>query len=132
MARRRVEPLTPAEWKVMKIVWRLGKCAARDVYETAGADHGMGQSTTKTLLRRLVEKGQLDTTRIGNSFLYEPTRSRIAALCSAADRLLEHVDEGAGRVLAYMLKQSELSPEDVAELRSLLDELPNDEEEDDS
>ncbi len=34
------EPLTTAEWKVMKIVWRLKACAARDVYEEAGRDFG--------------------------------------------------------------------------------------------
>ena len=33
MPREAPEPLTAAEWKVMKIVWRLKSCAARDVYE---------------------------------------------------------------------------------------------------
>ena len=32
MASKNPEPLTPAEWKVMRIVWQLGECAAWDAY----------------------------------------------------------------------------------------------------
>ena len=49
------EPLTAAEWKVMKIVWRRKECATREVYEEAAAEFGWSPSTTKTLLRRLTE-----------------------------------------------------------------------------
>jgi hypothetical protein len=31
-----IEAMTPAEWKVMKNVWRQKGCAARDVYTEAG------------------------------------------------------------------------------------------------
>src|SRR5262249_37133326 len=61
------EPLTPAEWKVMKIVWRRKQCAARDVYEEAGRLFGWAPTTAKTVLRRLVEKGHLTAEQIGNS-----------------------------------------------------------------
>ncbi len=56
MARQETYPLTPAEWKVMKIAWELKSCAARDVYQEAGRLYGMSASTVKTHLRRLVEK----------------------------------------------------------------------------
>ena len=35
--------LTDAEWKVMRIVWQLKTCAARDVYELAGERYGWKQ-----------------------------------------------------------------------------------------
>ncbi len=31
--------LSKAEWKVMKIVWGLGKTMAREVYSIAGEEH---------------------------------------------------------------------------------------------
>ena len=55
------ETLTPAEWKVMKVVWQQGSGAARDVYEVAGDTHGWAPSTVKTILRRLVSKPGLFT-----------------------------------------------------------------------
>ena len=121
MARRKNEPLTPAEWKVMKIAWQLKSCAARDVYQEAGKLHDMSASTVKTHLRRLVEKGFLATTRVGNSFLYRPSRPALGSLYTAADRLLENALHGTtGPLLAYMVKKSKLSGDELDQLRELL------------
>ncbi len=123
MAREVPEPLTAAEWKVMKIVWRLRSCAARDVYEEAGGAFGWAPSTAKTLLRRLVDKGHLRATPVGTSYLYKPAHPAWASLAGAADTLLENTLEGMdGRLLAYMVKKSKLTPDDLAQLRALLDE----------
>lgn len=122
MSRESPEPLTAAEWKVMKIVWRLKSCAARDVYEEAGREHGWAPSTTKTLLRRLVDKNHLAVTPVGTSFLYRPARPAWNSIAGAADTLLDHTMDGmGGKLLAYMVQKSRLSPEDLAKLRDLLD-----------
>lgn len=121
--RTSAEAPTPAEWKILRIVHAEESCAAREVVAIAAADFGWSSSTTKTLLRRLVAKGQLDTRRVGNSFLYSPTRSAIQLLCSAADGLLANAVEGAvGPLLAYMVKKSRLSQTDLDDLRTLLEE----------
>ena len=123
----RAEPLTAAEWKVMNVVWRRKRCAAREVCEEARREHGWAPSTVKTLLRRLVEKGYLQTTPIGNSFLYRPTRPALQALRNAADALLHNALEGTiGPLLAHMVKRSQLSAGELAELRALLDDRKKD------
>lgn len=123
MPRESSESLTAAEWKVMKIVWRLKSCAARDVYEEAGRAHGWAPSTTKTLLRRLVDKGHLTATAVGTSYLYRPARPAWSSLAGAADTLLDRTLEGmGGKLLAYMVQRSRLSPDDLARLRALLDQ----------
>ncbi|HUW82429.1 MAG TPA: BlaI/MecI/CopY family transcriptional regulator [Phycisphaerae bacterium] len=123
MSRRQPETLSPAEWKVMRIVWQHGSCAARDVYEEAGRLHGWAVSTVKTMLRRLVAKGYLRTTRVGNSFLYRPARPALRPLLAAADDLLANAVEGTtGPLLVHMVKRSRLSAEDLAKLRALLDQ----------
>ena len=121
MPRETPEPLTAAEWKVMKIVWRLKSCSSRDVYEEARQAHSWAPTTTKTLLRRLVEKRHLQVTPVGTSYLYRPARPAWQSLVGAADTLLEHTLEGLdGKLLAYMVKKSRLTPEDLAELRAIL------------
>ena len=80
MGRNRPSDLTDAEWKVMRIVWQLKTCAARDVYEVAGAEYGWAPTTVKTYLSLLVEKGYLSATRVGNSFLYKPKKSVLQSL----------------------------------------------------
>jgi predicted transcriptional regulator len=124
------EPLTAAEWKVMRIIWRRKGCAARDVYQEAGRAHGWAPTTAKTVLRRLVDKGYLTTTRVGNSFLYRPARSALKSLYDAADGLLANALEGtSGLLISYLVKRSKLSAEELERLRSVLDELGPDEEE---
>jgi predicted transcriptional regulator len=123
MAREVPDSLTVAEWKVMKIVWRLKSCAARDVYEEVGRLHGWAPSTTKTVLRRLVDKGHLTATAVGTSYLYRPARPAWRSLAGAADTLLDNTLEGMdGKLLAYMVKKSKLTPDDLAQLRVLLDQ----------
>ena len=133
MSREFPEPLTTAEWKVMKIVWRLKSCAARDVYEEAGRAFGWAPTTTKTLLRRLVDKGHLTATAVGTSYLYRPARPAWQSLAGAADTLLDNTMEGLdGRLLAYMVKKSKLSADDLAQLRALLDEQSQNDAEDEA
>jgi BlaI family penicillinase repressor len=116
------EALSRAEWKVMKIVWRRGRVAARDVVAEAAAAHDWRPSTVKTLLKRLVDKGHLQATRVGNSFLYEPVDGPLPALQRAGETLLDHAVEGlAGPLLLHLVKRSRLSAEDLAELKALLD-----------
>jgi len=118
----RSDPLTPAEWKVMRIVWRLKKCAARNVYAETGRSFGWAPTTTKTVLARLVNKGYLKATQIGNSFLYRPTQSPLKTLLRAADALADQMLEGTtGPVLAHLVKKSHLSPDELAELKSLIE-----------
>ena len=114
--------LTKAEWKVMKIAWELGSFAARDACEQAGSAHGMSVSTVKTHLRRIVEKGYLKTTQIGNSFLYTAAKPALGTLKSAADALLNNAVQGTtAPLLAYMVQKSRLTAAELAELRALLD-----------
>lgn len=113
---------TPAEWRVLRIVHAAGSCAAREVVAETSASLGWSASTTKTLLRRLVQKGQLRTKRVGNSFLYKPTRSAVKLLCRAADDLLANAVDGAvGPVLAHMVERSNLTRDELDELRRLID-----------
>ena len=123
MAKKQSEPLTPSEWKIMRIVWAKKSGASRDFCREAGENYGWSPSTVKTLLGRLVKKGFLKTTRIGNSFLYEPVKPAILTLYKAADYLLDNIVHGTkGPLLSYLVKKSRLSPEEVDELQSVLND----------
>ncbi len=119
--------LSPAEWLVMKVVWELNEGAARDIYTVACERHGWAVDTVKTMLRRLTEKGYLTTRQIGNSFLYQPSVSAAAALKQAADELLDRTVEGTvGPLVLHIVRNSDLSDDDLRELRAMLDEKQDD------
>jgi BlaI family penicillinase repressor len=122
MSPRDPQNLTQAEWKIMRIAWRRRSCMARHVYEEACQQHGWAISTVKTLLRRLVEKGHLKTSKVGNTFVYRPRQPALKSLLAAADHLIENALSGmAGPLVMHLVRKSDLSPEEIAELRSLLD-----------
>ena len=86
--------LSKAEWKVMKIVWELRKAMAREVYTIACEQHSWTPATVKTILKRLVDKGYVSTTQVGNGFVYRPAQTALSTLQSAADTLLTNAVEG--------------------------------------
>ncbi|NPU98554.1 MAG: BlaI/MecI/CopY family transcriptional regulator [Candidatus Omnitrophica bacterium] len=115
--------LSPPEWKVMNIVWGKKACSARDVYLVAGELYDWAPNTVRTHLNRLVKKGFLKATLIGNSYLYRPKKTLAQTLFQMADDLLDKAAEGqAGPLLAYMVQKSGLTPGDIRGMRDLLNQ----------
>ena len=114
--------LSKAEWKVMKVVWELKKGMAREVYTIAGNQFDWTPATVKTLLKRLVDKGYLSVTPVGNGYVYRPVQSAISSLRNAADHLLTNAIEGTGGpLIAHMVKQTDLTEDDINKLQKLID-----------
>ena len=114
--------LSKAEWKVMKIVWELQKAMAREVYTIAGEQYSWTPATVKTILKRLVDKGYLSTTRVGNGFVYRPAQTALATLQSAADTLMTNAVEGmTGPLLVHMVERTPLNEGDLDLLQNLID-----------
>ncbi len=113
--------LSDSEWEVMKVLWEHGPLAARDVYARLAEAQPWAQGTVKTLLRRMVQKGWLAYTRVGNSFLYRSAVPRRKGLRSAIRQFSERVLDGAlSPFVAYYAEEKRLTPADVAELEKLL------------
>jgi predicted transcriptional regulator len=114
--------LSRAEWKVMKIVWELRKAMAREVYTIACEQYSWTPATVKTILKRLVDKGYVSTTQVGNGFVYRPARSALSILQSAADTLLLNAVDGVtGPLLVHMVEQTSLNEDDLDSLQKLID-----------
>jgi len=125
-----IKGLSPSEWKVIHIVRELESCAARDVYKITEEKYGWAPATTKTFLRRLVEKGHLTTTQVGNCYVYRLSESVVDALYGTAETLMENAfDEVTVPLLYHMVKKGKLTVQDVEELQSLLDEYKKSEAE---
>jgi predicted transcriptional regulator len=117
--------LTPAEWKVMKIVWKYRDegCSARDVYTEAAESEGWARTTSKSVLHRLVEKGILLARPVGTSHLYKPASSAVKSLLAAADDLLGNILEGTtGLVVTHILEKCELTDDELVRLQELIDQ----------
>lgn len=115
--------ITEAEWEVMSVVWERAPIGAREVAEALRPRRGWSPKTVKTLLGRLVEKGALAFEEEGRRYLYSPRVSREEGLVEEGRSLLRRArGESLSPLLAHFLREADLSAEQVAELRRLLDE----------
>ncbi|MCA9425117.1 MAG: BlaI/MecI/CopY family transcriptional regulator [Candidatus Omnitrophica bacterium] len=124
MARKKVEipSLSNAEWDVMKVLWEKGELAARDVFAELEEESGWAYTTVKTILSRLVAKGAVDYKQIGNSYLYWPAVGRNEVTHEEIKGFVKRVLDGAATpFLAHFIERTDLSEDEVRELREVLD-----------
>ena len=122
MSEQSNEP-SPSEWKVLKVVWDEGPLSTGEVLR-ALEDEGWSDSTIKTLLRRLTDKGMLRARRAGRGFRYNTARRPLKALLRSGEALLERAGDAAtAPLLAHLVQRGKLSQEDLDGLRDLIDRL---------
>jgi len=114
--------LSHAEWQVMKPLWDAGPLPARDVYAALPRGHRWAYRTVKTLLSRLVAKGAIEYEQIGNSYLYKPAFSREQMTRREIKGFLDRVLDGSlSPILTHFIDDADLTEEEIARLRRLLD-----------
>jgi BlaI family transcriptional regulator, penicillinase repressor len=74
-------PLTDLENKVMRAVWDMGPSTVGAVHQVVSQSHTLKETTIRTLLRRLEQKGYLAHESDGRAYVYravEPARNLAA------------------------------------------------------
>ena len=64
------KPLSPLEHQVMDLVWSHGRVTADSVREALASQRPLKDSTVRTILRRLEQKGYLSHEVEGRTYLY--------------------------------------------------------------
>jgi len=83
--------LSPSEWEIMRICWRLGQCTVREVLAEDLKTRKRDYRTILTFMTRMATKGWLATAKRGNRNLYEPTVAEACAVAHEIDRFLADV-----------------------------------------
>jgi BlaI family penicillinase repressor len=107
-------PLTDLENEVMQAVWDGGACTVEAVHRIVACNRDLKETTTRTLLRRLEQKGYLKHESDGRAYIYcavEPARSLAArAVRQIIDRFCEGSVEElvSGMVEAKVLNKGDI------------------------
>lgn len=120
MARNTAPRHDPAELgelerEILSIVWRVSAVTAERVREELGKP--LKDSTVRTVLRRLEEKGYLAHTVEERTFVYRPAESRQHVAGRAAKRIVDWFCEGSVEALLVGMVDSKVL--DRAELQRL-------------
>lgn len=114
--------ISDAEWEVMQVLWESSPRTAAEVADEVAGRMAWHPKTVKTLLGRLVKKGALKYREEGNRYLYRPVFPREKYIAEESRTFLDRVFGGdAAPMLVHFVEHAELSDDDIAELRALLD-----------
>ena len=115
----RLPDLGDLEHEVMQIVWAHGPVTAEIVRERLSRK--LKESTVRTVLRRLEEKGYARHTVDGRTYVYHATEARARVAAKAVQRIVDWFCNGSmEEVLVGMVDNAML---DQQQLRALADQV---------
>ena len=124
MQRKSLTHLGETEMEVLHHVWDLGEATVADIRERILEDRDVAYTTVMTVLKKLAEKGYLEYSKEGRSYVYQPAQEPNEVQHSLLRRLMDKVFEGSPSALVQTLvKREDLSDDERAEIRALIDAL---------
>jgi BlaI family penicillinase repressor len=123
MPRKKSPTLTDAEHRIMEIVWQRGAATVGDVADALSGKGGTAYTTILTMMRILRAKGYLSCRKSGRAHLYFPKVDRDTAARKAVSQLLAKFFSGsAGELVLSFLREEDISPEELDELKRKIQE----------
>lgn len=106
--------ISDAEWEVMRIVWTLGQAGSSQIIDQLQVKNNWTESTIKTLLRRLCQKGYLKTEKDGRKFIYSATVDQTNMMYEETKAMLNKMcDMHKGQLLIKLMTDIPLSKADL-------------------
>ncbi len=121
MARRDRPRLSPLENEVMNVVWERGVATADDVRTVLREWRALKDSTVRTILRRLEEKGFVEHTVQGRTFHYAPKVAPLNVASNAVRGIIERFCAGSVENLLVGMVDGDLVSAD--KLKGLADKI---------
>ena len=113
--------LAEREMDVMAVLWELGSGTVAEVRELLPDD--LAYTTVLTVLRTLEKKGYVVHEEEGKAHRYLPAVERHAVRDSAVKRITRKLFSGSPELLmAQLVSDRELTPEELRKLRKMLDQ----------
>ena len=111
-----------AELIIMKALWKANKPLNSQAIGEKVAHKNWKRTTISTFLTRLVEKGAIQSEKIGNSYYYTPLISNSDYRKAQTKNLIKNLYNGSVLDFAVSLFEDEkLSKEDIKELKAIFE-----------
>jgi BlaI family penicillinase repressor len=115
---------TDAELAILRVLWRRGPSTVKDVHEELARITPTGYTTTLKQLQIMAEKGLVDRDESQRAHLYTARLAAEQTQTQLVRDLLDRAFEGsASRLVLRALSSRSATPEELAEIRELLDQL---------
>jgi predicted transcriptional regulator len=115
--------------EILRVLWQRGPSTVRKVQEDLKTSEMPGYTSVLKMLQIMHEKGLVDREEMGRAHLYrahfaeETTKRRLVV-----DLMTRLFDGAAQTLVMHALTARKASPDELAEIRSLLERLESEEE----
>ncbi len=121
-AGRAVQLPTEAELEILNVLWANGPSTVRDVHTLGGK--ATGYTTVLKQMQVMVEKGLLERSERFRSHVYEAAIAKERTQQQLTRNLVQRAFDGSAKNLVLgALSSQKVSPEELKEIRELLDEF---------
>lgn len=127
MKNKEIPKPTDAELAILQVLWQQGPSTVRQVQDILEAERGTGYTTTLKLMQIMFEKGLLGRDDSTRSHVYTALVTRQKTQRRLVSELMAQVFAGSAQQLVLQaLAAKKSTPEELREIRKLIDELERD------
>ncbi len=114
---------TDGELEILRVLWANGPTALSIVCETLRKKREVATTTIATMLRVMSEKGHVKRLGSGRGAQWAATITQKKTAKKMVGKLVDHIFDGSADLLAaHLIEGGQLSPQQLAELRDLIDQ----------
>ncbi len=108
MARKKKTPLSPLENTVMNVIWERGTATVDEVRVVLERSRPIKDSTVRTILRRLEQKGYVSHAVDGRTYVYSPKVASRSVATDAVRGIIDRFCDGSIENLLVGMVDDEL------------------------
>jgi predicted transcriptional regulator len=122
MARRKQETPTEAELEILHVLWDHGPSTVREVLEVLNPQRERAYTSIMSLMNIMVDKRLVTRKPQGRAFVYAARLPRERTLGEIVGDVLGRAFAGsAHELVAHVLEQSKPTPQELAEIRRVIE-----------
>ena len=122
MARSASKHPTDSELEILQFLWMHGPASLGEICAALRQKRQVATTTVATVLKVMREKGLTKRRKTSRGFSWSAIVKRQKTASGMVGKLIERVFEGsAQQLVAHLVEDGNLSPDDLAEIRLLLD-----------
>lgn len=114
-------PLTELENEVMQAVWKGRMCTVEAVYRVVSRKRNLKETSVRTLLRRLEQKGYLKHQSDGRAYTYRATEPPRSLAARAVRQIIDRFCQGSvEELVSGMVEARVLNQDDIDQLEKFV------------
>jgi BlaI family transcriptional regulator, penicillinase repressor len=117
-----MEELTKTEERVMQIIWKLKTCFVKDIIDAMPDEPKPPYNTISSVVRLLENKGFVSYKAYGKTHEYFPVITKAEYRKESFKKILSgYFDNSAESLFSFMLKEDQLSGEEINKIKQIID-----------